>query len=90
MKIIVRGSPREIDFFNSVCLIKFGRGLLRITPAPDAVKPYDDEVHKDDEKAVDEVDSKEPADIDNKYCNTDKDTKAVAPGKKGEAVASKQ
>ena len=76
MKIIVSGSPREIDFVKSVCRKKVQRGLIRIAPAvPASNKPNYDEALKDEEKATATADTEESAVVDDKYmCEEDDKT----------------
>lgn len=87
MKIIISGSPRDIDFVKTVCRHKIRRGELRLSScrpvAEKEIKP-EDEVTEDDEEAYVETDSKEPVITDDKFTDN-KDTKGIPEIKKEKA-----
>lgn len=79
MKIAISGSPRDIEFVKAVCRKKIQSGALKVSPVVSAaVKPAEDDVHKEDEEAVVAADSKESAVVDNKYTGI-KDDKTNPP-----------
>lgn len=74
MKLIVEGSPQDIQFVTAICRDQVRRGKLTLTPVPDTVD-VTDMVDVTDSKDVEVTDSKDIPEADDKKPKGAKRTK---------------